>query len=251
MKAWELRIEEKRTFDTLPTFIIFCEDEVSEPNYFRSFETVNIKVNTIGGQKSKSAHVYRAIHHCLGSDLLKEVNGEYKKNCDDIHLWCVFDRDKEKDRERDHIANIADIEFTEAIKTARNSGINVAWSNDSFELWILLHFEDVDASNHDAKNRIYYYARLTNIFSSIHTENDSLLKVRVIDNFDYKKHLKSEKSFTKVVLRETKPNTEIAIARARALAHFHEKGESKIDHEKSPCTMVYQLVEDLIRLGRG
>ena len=37
-KPWELKVEDKRSFDTLFTFIIFCEDENSEPIYFKSFE---------------------------------------------------------------------------------------------------------------------------------------------------------------------------------------------------------------------
>lgn len=41
--------------------------------------------------------------------------------------WLVFDKDDFKD-------------FNQAIKEATDAGFKVAWSNESFELWYLLHF---------------------------------------------------------------------------------------------------------------
>lgn len=32
---WEIKQTDERTADSLTTFIIFCEDEVSEPIYFK------------------------------------------------------------------------------------------------------------------------------------------------------------------------------------------------------------------------
>ena len=45
----------------------------------------------------------------------------------------------EKDKEN--------IEFDESINLAENKGIKVAWSNDAFELWVLLHFEKAEKKN--------------------------------------------------------------------------------------------------------
>jgi hypothetical protein len=52
--------------------------------------------------------------------------------------WCVFDRD-----EHDHIH--------ESLITAKDRGINVAFSNPCFELWYVLHYRDQAAHIHRAK----------------------------------------------------------------------------------------------------
>ena len=50
-------------------------------------------------------------------------------------VWCVFDRD-------DHP------HFDEAIKMARDNGLDLAVSNPSMELWLLLHFRDNPGMQH-------------------------------------------------------------------------------------------------------
>jgi len=47
-QPWEFS-PDKREASIKPLFVIFCEDEVSEPLYFESFRTENIKINAIGG----------------------------------------------------------------------------------------------------------------------------------------------------------------------------------------------------------
>ena len=37
-EPWNIKEDDTRTADSLPIFIIFCEDEVSEPIYFKYFE---------------------------------------------------------------------------------------------------------------------------------------------------------------------------------------------------------------------
>ena len=50
-EPWNLKEDDSRTADSLPTFVIFCEDEVSESTYLKYFETSLIKVNLIERQK--------------------------------------------------------------------------------------------------------------------------------------------------------------------------------------------------------
>ncbi len=81
------------------------------------------------------------------------------------------------------------LNFTAAIQTANQAGLKVAWSNDAFELWILLHFEEVPYDN--MLHRDYIYQRLTDIlrtFPSINAQYD-----RIIQNgsFNYKAHLRN------------------------------------------------------------
>ncbi|MDZ7878813.1 MAG: RloB family protein [Saprospiraceae bacterium] len=65
---------------------------------------------------------------------------------DGAQVWCVFDRDREPNDGKDTA-------FNDSIRTANAKGIKTAWSNDDFELWILLHFEDVDPNNPDYLSR--------------------------------------------------------------------------------------------------
>jgi hypothetical protein len=97
-------------------FLIVCEGEKTEPNYFRSFRVPKNVIDVHGVGENPSRLVQSAI------DL---------KNQDEYdQIWCVFDRDD---------WSIAD--FNNAIKSAKKEGFGVAYSNEAFELWYLLHFE--------------------------------------------------------------------------------------------------------------
>jgi hypothetical protein len=207
MEAWELRDEDLRIPDSLPTFIIFCEDEVSEPVYCKK----------------------------EGIDLSKE----------NIQVWSVYDRDTESTHGKENFGNA---DFDESIRTATTNGIKLAWSNDSFELWVLLHFEDVDLTAPENKHRSYYYERLTDIFRNMPNPNEDLVKALSHQSFNYKQDMKHEKNFRNIVRKEIVGRTSVAIQRARILEQYHE---SKVfPHQKSPCTLVHHLVNELIRSGR-
>jgi hypothetical protein len=96
IEPWNIKEDDARQADSLPTFIVFCEDEVSEPDYFKFFETPKIKVNFIVNQKSKTDNVTNAICHCKDQGLMDIRDGLFYLKGDDIQVWCVFDRDKEE-----------------------------------------------------------------------------------------------------------------------------------------------------------
>lgn len=242
---WNLRQDDTRLADSLPTFIIFCEDEVSEPIYFKYFETSVIKVNTVDGQKSKIHNVIKAITHCIDEKLMEQNNGEPVLKSTDTQVWCVFDRDTEEDAGK---VKLGDTEFNVAIETAAKRGIKVAWSNDSFELWILLHFEDVTPEKTENKSRITYYERLTILFKSLTTGNPDLTKALASAGFNYKRDLKHRTNFRNIVRAEIVTKTNQAIARAKVLEQHHQNSP-KLHSEKKPCTTVHHLVEELLKLG--
>lgn len=104
-------------------FLIVCEGEKTEPNYFRSFP---IKVGKIvydiefeGGGISTLKVVEKAI----------EFRNKSKQKYD--RVWAVFDKDSFKPSS-----------FNSAIFKAKSNGIECAWSNEAFELWYLLHFHN-------------------------------------------------------------------------------------------------------------
>jgi hypothetical protein len=99
-------------------FLIVCEGEKTEPNYFRSFRVpknvAEIDVQGLGENPSK----------------LVQSAKELKEQEDYDQVWCVFDRDS---------WTVED--FNNAIKNANAQGFKVAYSNEAFELWYVLHFE--------------------------------------------------------------------------------------------------------------
>jgi len=240
INPWDIKSSDNRESDTIENFIIFCEDSVSEPIYFNYFQTTKIKVNCIKNQKSKMKNVINAIHHCEITGLLTHEKGI---DCmvEGTQVWCVFDRDKEETVEK---TQKGDIEFNASIDTATKKGLNIAWSNDSFELWVLLHFQDVDDSD---INRQIYYDKLTEIFRNLPDPNEDLQKVLIHESYSYKRDFKSDNNFRNIVRNGIIKHTGIAIERAKKLDQNYDNRIQ--NHEKQPITLVYKLVEELLKKG--
>jgi len=103
------------TREVKQTFLIVCEGEKTEPNYFKSFRvpTVVIEVKGLGENPSR----------------LVESAKKWQKEDDYDQVWCVFDRDSWPEQD-----------FYNAIKNATEQGFGVAYSHECFELWYILHF---------------------------------------------------------------------------------------------------------------
>ena len=130
-----------RKVKTRRWFLIVCEGEKTEPYYFKSFP-VNpkvIKLDIKGEGKNTKSLVEKAIELKNGSEF-DETD----------RFWCVFDRDKNPKNPNDSQ------NFNSAITLARNNGIDVAYSNDAFELWYLLHFHfyNTGISRQDYQNML-------------------------------------------------------------------------------------------------
>jgi hypothetical protein len=101
-------------------FLIVCEGKKTEPGYFRSFrvpkEVAEIDIHGLGANPSQLVHRAKE---------LQSANAE-----DYDQTWCVFDRDD---------WTVED--FKDALREAERNGIKVAYSNEAFELWYVLHFE--------------------------------------------------------------------------------------------------------------
>ena len=94
--------------------LIVCEGKKTEPNYFRSFR-VSKKIHVLGEGDSPL-------------NLVKKALEEQKGHTYD-QVWCVFDRD-----------SVPPNQFNTALQQAEQHDIKVAYSNECFELWYLLHF---------------------------------------------------------------------------------------------------------------
>lgn len=242
-EAWDITTTDDRIENRLITFIIFCEDQNDEPFYFRSFEIENkLKINCIPNQKKAKLNLINTLKYCVSNGLVDCIGHSYKiKDGITENIWCVYDRDFEHvdislNKEEDNL------NFTTSIEIAKQSGLKVAWSNDAFELWVLLHFEAVP-SNYKL-HRDYIYGRLTEILKT----NPIIIKKysNLINNqdFDYKIHLKKRVAFLLYVLPILKEKTTEAIANAKILDKAFE-GEVPY-HNCNPCTKVHHLVTDIL-----
>ena len=114
----------KKTKKVLCRILIVCEGEKTEPSYFENFKKINnesfvYEVDCQGGGINTIAVVNKAI------ELRDNASIPYDS------VWAVFDKD-------DFPAS----SFNGAIFRAKANNINVAWSNEAFELWYLYHFNN-------------------------------------------------------------------------------------------------------------
>lgn len=112
--------------ETREFFLIVCEGEKTEPNYFEGFkrdlQKHVVQLEVYGGCGNTMSLIEYAEQQ--NSKRLKLYGMQYDQ------VWLVFDKD-------DFPAH----KFNSTITESRNRGWNCAYSNEAFELWYLLHYE--------------------------------------------------------------------------------------------------------------
>jgi len=124
-------------------FLIVCEGEKTEPNYFNKFRT-NRTVIVVKG---------------LGCNTVSLVNEaiEFMSKSEYDQVWCVFDRDI-----------FPPENINAAFELAYRNGISIAYSNEAFELWYCLHFNYLDT----AITRKDYCKKLSGYLEQKYEKND-------------------------------------------------------------------------------
>ncbi len=95
-------------------FLIVCGGEETEKNYFDCFRIPGNVTRVRGLNKDPDTLINKTI--------------EYQEEDEYDQVWCVFDKDDFHN-------------FNSTIEKAKNEGFYVAYSNEAFELWYVLHFE--------------------------------------------------------------------------------------------------------------
>ncbi|MEA5526082.1 RloB family protein [Nodularia spumigena] len=177
------------TRELRPKFLIICEGEKTEPNYFKSFRVRKDVIDVRGFGYNPSLLVEKA----------KELNeqGDYNQ------VWCVFDRDDWPTQD-----------FNNAIANAHKAGFKVAYSNEAFELWYVLHLEFLNT----ALPRQDYTPKLNKFLKNKYQKNSDLI-------YEELEHLQST-----------------AIKNARNLLKQYDPHNPESDN---PSTTVHLLVEAL------
>lgn len=175
------------------TFLIVCEGTKTEPNYFRSFEVLSAKVEIRGTGRNTLSLVHYA------ERILDERDEEFDE------VWLVFDKD-----------SFSSVSFNNAVffcQAHHDKGFRVAYSNEAFELWYLLHFELITKPI----SRFNYNAMLSKRMKTY-----------------YKKNLPN-------MYQHLLPRQPLAIENAKLLYEKRSNSPAK----DNPSTTVFQLVEEL------
>jgi len=184
-------------------FLIVSEGTRTEPIYFRFLS------------KSLPKNLLQTIHvHGEGDNTINivrkaiELRAERTRNktlppYDEV--WAVYDKD---DFPPEH--------YHEAIQLAAQNGIESGHSNQSFELWYVLHFQFLQ----NALHRDDYIRILTQQLGFKYTKNTEMVVQHILQQGDEKQ----------------------AIARAEKLEQLHE-GQNEA--YSCPYTRVYELVRRL------
>lgn len=179
-------------FEPRQKFLIVCEGEKTEPNYFKKFPIPKDCVVSVTGIGANTDSLVR-----------KAI--ELKGQANYHQVWVVFDRD-----------SFTPEHFNKALQLAQANDIKVAYSNEAFELWYILHFMYLDTGI----TRDDYCSRLG--------QDDCLGR----------KYLKgSETIYDELLSRQSK-----AIERAKRLLAQYEPPNPVLD---KPSTTVHLLVEQL------
>lgn len=202
----------KPTKKEKPTILIVCEGENTEPSYFEQFKLSLATIKTVGKGFNTVSLVKQAI------SLSKK--GNYEK------VWCVFDADPKPDNPK-QAQN-----FNAAVKMATANGFGVAYSNQTFEYWLLLHFEDHQGGSMDRSD---YEKKINSYINKLGVNYDGSGNKIVTEDF-----------FDLLMSIDEKTKTErIDLAIVRAERNYNQWSHHNPANEES-TTRVFELVRELI-----
>ncbi|GCL45875.1 RloB family protein [Microcystis aeruginosa] len=193
-----------KTRETRKKFLIVCEGEKTEVNYFKAFDVPKkIEVTVRGEGKNSLSLVNKAI----------QIIDNLKKDDSFDQIWCVFDKD-----------NCSKEQFNQAEGLAKQKNIKIAYSNEAFEIWFILHFQYLDI----ATSRSEYLTILTN----------QMKKYGLLNKKEkYKKNRED-------MYEKLKPYQRTAITNAAKLIQDRDEAK-KHPFDANPSTTVQELVQEL------
>jgi hypothetical protein len=196
-----------------PKIYVWSHTERAEIEYFQCFKN-DLKSVQLQPKKELCFTPQQLIEY-----VIKWKKGNVDKK-DGDQVWCIFDVD-------DFHKNNPD-EFMCALNNAHKNGIKIAYINECFELWILLHFELQTAPPGKRKE---YAPKI-----------DSHFKSQGLGRFE-----KNNACFDVL-----KPYMGQAINNATKLSPFDKydsiKWEQVVSLEGNPSTNIHLLVEEILKI---
>ena len=199
--------------------LLVCEGEKTEPNYFREYinrsRATQVQIKIFGTGYNTLSLVEETVR-------LKEKGLKEKEEYD--QAWCVFDKD-----------SFSDSLVQQAFAIAKQNGIDIAYSNECFELWYVLHFQyQQSALKRD---------QLVRLVKRLFQENFSKQYPSTGPVRDHRGYDKADKGIYALLL----PHQDTAIKNAKSL-----HGTRPTDQPtENPSTTVYRLVEELNALFKA
>lgn len=196
------------------SFLIVTEGERTEPLYFKGIR--NLIQEKIGGVvEIVEAPLIDVYGEGCATGKLIEITERIVKEAKIMYqnIWVVFDEDDFDD-------------FDQAIIDGIRKGYKIAWSNQSFEYWLYLHFYYSDSALH----REDWNKKLDEIFKQYHLGNGT-----------YQKNYEDIYNMVNIY-----DGVNTAINNAKRRMADYEKSTNK-PSEYNPGTTVYYLVEELKR----
>lgn len=194
------------------SFLIVTEGKCTEPYYFKGLQKL-IKEKIGGMVDVVEVPVIDIYGEGCSTKKLIDVTEQIVKRANIIYqnVWVVFDKDDFED-------------FDKAIEDGMSKGHKIAWSNESFEYWLYLHFCYSDSALH----RDDWTKKIDEMFNQYDLGNGT-----------YQKNYEDIYNMVNVY---DGVNTAIKNAKRR-MAEFTQ-GEYK-PSDYNPGTTVYKLVEEL------
>lgn len=203
IEPWQVRDKRRRNKQTLlpRKRYLICTEGKSEAIYFAHYKS---STGPVVISLDKSAHKVNLVRKAIEERDIRIQVDEFDEEIDEA--WVVLDRDTDPSNRLDRS------HFNQALKLAGENGMFVAYSNDAFELWFILHYQDLWASTH----------------------RDQLFKM-------LSKHRNKKYEKTEDLYGEINPFRSKAVQRATSLLRPSHCPESA-----NPSTTVHQIVAKLI-----
>lgn len=191
-----------------PSILIVCEGENTEPSYFNQFRLSSAKVKSVGEGYNTISLVYRAF--------------ELSKQGDFDQVWCVFDKD-----------DFNENDFNDAIQIAQSNNFGVAYSNQAFEYWLILHFNDHQGGG---MHRNDYNDKIKSLLKPYKVKYDGTGSKVV------------EEDFFELLdgIDEKTKNKRVDLAIARAERNYNQFAHTNPAKEESSTTL-FRLVQELLK----
>jgi hypothetical protein len=180
-------------------FLIVCEDAKSSRYYFESFPINQryVEISVLGTGMNTDTLVQEAIRKKEQADDSRQPYA---------NIWCVFDRD-----------SFPQANYARAFQLAESKNIKVAWANEAFELWYVLHFCYFDSA---------------------------------IGRGDYaRKLLEHGLQYDRAIYEKLKHLQEAALKNAAKLEKLWNESGKHYPERENPSTGVHKLVERLNELA--
>lgn len=212
---------------TKAKLIIACEDSVSAPTYFQEI-IENLKLNKKITQSSIVIVPHNKHTDPMGVlNNLKNYNKDGIKYSDFDEKWIVIDRDINYKGGGHSPEN-----FNNVFINTKKSKINIAYANDSFELWYLLHFTYRNTP-------IMRDEIIKEVIKYLKRENKHIFRDLSEDNF------KTEK-YQKLIFQILEELQSKAIENAKRLLENYNYLYNP--EKENPSTNIHKLIEIFLEL---